>query len=415
MKSFSGYFLAVGILFSVNVFAQQMPQVQTKVYPFINTAGNRITNSNALDSFYKKLQVLKQTGEGTVSIVHIGDSHLQAGSLTAIVRNGLQAFFGNAGRGIVFPYQLAKSNAPEDVASSSNIQWRFNRVAHPELPGNSGIAGFYISTNDDKARINLGLKGDSTTDFSFSTIKLFMDTAHSWLLHGADSKDYLISGKLKENELYQQVDLNVPATYFSLNYVSGNDSEKIFYGASLENYKPGVLYHSIGVNGAKYDSYSNAPLFMQQIPALKADLYIISMGTNEAQALKIDADAFTASVQSFVNKLLIASPGAAVLITTPADSYFNGRMLSKPMNDLNKILKSAASSSGYALWDLYGFTGRYGSSRSWMSAGLMSHDKIHYNKAGYELQGKLLLSALSKGYNDFISKSSNLYDLLKKE
>lgn len=404
------------MFFSANTFAQQMPQVQTKVYPFINTAGNRITNSNALDSFYKKLQTLKQTAQGTVSIVHIGDSHLQAGSLTAIVRNGLQAFFGNAGRGIIFPYQLAKSNAPEDISSSSDVQWKYNRVAHPELPGNCGIAGFYISTKEDRPRINTWLKEDSLNDMSFSTVKLFMDTAHNWLLHAAGRKDYLVDGKLEDGALYHQVDLSMPATGFSLTYISGNDdSEKIFYGASLENNKPGVLYHSIGVNGAKYDSYSNAPLFLQQLPALKADLYIISMGTNEAQALNIDADAFTASVRSFVNKLLAASPGAAVLITTPADSYFNGKMLSKPMNDLNKVLQSTAASSGYALWDLYGFTGRYGSSRSWMSAGLMSHDKIHYNKAGYELQGKLLLSALSKGYNDFVNQKSSLYDLLKKD
>lgn len=391
-----------------------MPAVPTKIYPFVNTVGNRITNNSALDSFYKKLQALKQTAHGTVSIVHIGDSHLQAGSLTAVVRAGLQSFFGNAGRGIVFPYQLAKSNAPEDIASSSNIQWKYNRVAHPELSGNPGIAGFYISTTAADARINLWLKEDSLNSTAFSTVKLFIDTSHSWLLHAAGRKDYAVDGVLSKDSLYHQIDLSIPATGFSLTADSGSDTDRVFYGASLENNKPGILYHSIGVNGAKYDSYSNAPAFLQQMPALKADLYIISMGTNEAQALNIDADAFTASVRSFVNKLLAASPGAAVLITTPADSYFNGKMLSKPMSDLNKILQSTAASSGYALWDLYGLTGRYGSSRSWMSAGLMSHDKIHYNKAGYELQGRLLLSALSKGYNDFLSKSSNLYDLLKK-
>src|SRR5881394_2548290 len=120
-----------------NISAQLIPidePTPVKQYPYTNPAFNRIFNSSGLDSFYQKLYKLKKTGTGIVTVVHIGDSHIQADFLSAVVRKNLQQFFGNAGRGLVFPYQLAQSNAPSEITSSSNSGWQFNRIAHPEIP-----------------------------------------------------------------------------------------------------------------------------------------------------------------------------------------------------------------------------------------------------------------------------------------
>src|SRR5574337_34106 len=136
-----------------SIFAQTIPvndKALSRVYPFINSSINNISRGKELDSFFKKLFSLKTEGKarpddtvgrGTVSIVHIGDSHIQADYFTSVVRNSLQQFFGDAGRGLVFPYQLAQSNAPPDIGSFSNNIWQFNRVAHPEIPIASGISG----------------------------------------------------------------------------------------------------------------------------------------------------------------------------------------------------------------------------------------------------------------------------------
>src|SRR5689334_10476240 len=136
MKKHLVYFTILAFLYiaPASSIAQSMPVNENKLsgnYPFISTVFNRISNNSGLDSFYKKLHQLKLNGSGTVSIVHIGDSHIQADFMTAVVRNGLQDFFGNAGRGLVFPYQLAQSNSPDDIYSSSSIGWQFNRIAHP--------------------------------------------------------------------------------------------------------------------------------------------------------------------------------------------------------------------------------------------------------------------------------------------
>ena len=147
------YTLSLTVCFS-NAFSQTLPVndgALTGRYPFVNTVFNRIQNSGSLDSFYMKLASLKKKGNGTVSIVHIGDSHLQAGFISGVVRNGLQEFFGNAGRGLVFPYQLAESNAPDDITSSSNTRWKYNRIAHPEIELTPGISGFGIESASNDA------------------------------------------------------------------------------------------------------------------------------------------------------------------------------------------------------------------------------------------------------------------------
>ena len=53
-------------------------------------------------------------------------------------------------------------------------------------------------------------------------------------------------------------------------------------GVVLESNNPGIIYHNIGVNGAKYSDYNKYPLFFDQLKALQPDLIIVSLGTNES-------------------------------------------------------------------------------------------------------------------------------------
>ena len=374
-------------------------------YPFVSAVFNRIFNTAGLDSFYQKLADLKKDSSKVVSIVHIGDSHIQADFLSGVVRNQLQDFFGNAGRGLVFPYQLAQSNAPEDISSSSSIRWQFNRVAHPEIQINSGISGYALTTTSAAANIRFSLRtsfGDGPQ--SFNRLKLFLDTsaATTWIFQ-ADNLDIPFTLKRQEEDsvVYREVKLDLPVTGFTLSCLP-TDQPKAFYGVSLENSRPGILYHTIGVNGARYDQYNDADLFWKQLPALKADLYIISLGTNEAQSASFFEAMFLRELGTFLQKLRESSPGASILITTAPDSYKLRRSSNKVLRQLNQSLANFCNSNYIPLWDLYRITNGYGSAYSWSKRGLMSRDKIHFTADGYRLQGSLLFSALAKGYNTFI-------------
>lgn len=351
-------------------------------YPFVHSVFNRIQNASGLDSFYKKIKALKQTGTGKVSIVHIGDSHLQAGFISGVMRKGLQDYFGNAGRGIIFPYQLAESNAPDDISSSSNTRWQYNRIAHPEIPIRPGVSGFVIRSNNPDARIRLNVSQDS-----FNRIQLFTGN-NSWQYKKGDEW----VGVSDNSSL---IILDSPANAIELNNPTTDSA--IFYGASLENGNPGILYHSIGVNGSRYDQYNIAPLFWQQLPALKADLYIISLGTNEAQRVSFNDKQFTDVLDEFIQRLRASSPGASIIITTAADNY-KARKSNLVLKQLNQSLVTYCNKNRIPLWDLYQATNGYGSANSWMKRGLMNRDRIHFTAEGYQLQGRLLLNALMKAF-----------------
>jgi hypothetical protein len=81
-------------------------------YPFIAFAENRIEQSAVLKPFFQRLQELENRKTHQVRVLHIGDSHIQADFFTGWLRYLLQKRFGEAGRGLVFPYRQAGSQNP---------------------------------------------------------------------------------------------------------------------------------------------------------------------------------------------------------------------------------------------------------------------------------------------------------------
>ena len=394
------YSLALLLSFIIHASAQKMPvndAALSQQYRFFASVSNRIVNSGGLDSFYSKLASVKRDSNRVVSIVHIGDSHMQADFLSDRVRDGLQQFFGNAGRGLIFPYKLALSNAPDDIFSSSNARWEFNRIAHPEIAIAPGISGYTIRTRAPNASISISLQSDPVNGAQcFDRLRFFTDS-NTWRFRpiGLDTAVVL-------EGLNRVVQMSGSASAFTLS--SDSSVEKAFYGVSLEKSQSGVIYHTIGVNGARYDQYNLADLFWQQLPELKADLYIVSLGTNEAQHAAFISSSFEREITQFIEKLRQSSPDAAILITTPPDTYKNRRYVNRVLRDFNQYLAAYCNKHRIPYWDLYRITNGHGSARNWAQRGLMSRDRIHFTAAGYRLQGDLLLNALAKGYNFFIQE-----------
>ncbi|HUR67140.1 MAG TPA: SGNH/GDSL hydrolase family protein [Chitinophagaceae bacterium] len=278
--------LLIAFTFSLLIInAQQLPVEESKItkqYPQISLVFNRIFNSGGLDSFYQKLYHLKKKKKGLVSIVHIGDSHLQSDNLPGVVRKELQDFFGDAGKGTVLSREL--------------------------------------SANDPF------IKKDST----------------------------------------------------------------------------GVLYQAIGINGARYETFNQSSSFWSQLPALKADLFIISLGTNDAQANTINDAEFQKQVTVFLDHLKKVSPAASVLITTTADSFKGGNP-NRQLWDINLSLFSYCTSHSIPVWDMYRVTNGFGSAYNWYKKGMMNGDGIHFTANAYKIQGRLLYNAIAKGYNSYVS------------
>jgi lysophospholipase L1-like esterase len=172
-------------------------------------------------------------------------------------------------------------------------------------------------------------------------------------------------------------------------------------GISLENELSGVVYHAIGVNGAKYLDFARAQYFATHVGNLQPDLIVISLGTNEAQGATGPKGLY-AQMNELVGQLQQVAPNTPILLTTPADSYLRGKGFNPYMEPVSEVIRRFAADHQLALWDLFAISGGARSAQNWKSLGLMSKDSVHYSKTGYAVQGKLFYLSLINGYNQYV-------------
>ncbi|MFY9308113.1 MAG: GDSL-type esterase/lipase family protein [Bacteroidia bacterium] len=393
---------------------QTTDSLSYRQYPFIKGELNRIENDSiAMRFFYKKMYELQDSKKGRVDIVHIGDSHIQADHFSGLIRQKIQLRFGNAGRGLIFPYRVAKSNEPVSYKTSTNVVWESKRNVFYEKPLPIGVSGFTIETADSAAEINLMVKDQPGLGYAFTKFTLFQEKGlRNYDITVCDEynceRARFRSIDTSANNFISQVKFDQPIRQIILrNKVTDTLHQKAtrIYGMLLENDSAGVLYNMIGVNGAEYRHYTKSKYFIQQLSYLNADLVILSMGTNEGFAADFDRVEFYHHIDTLVTNIQKACPNATILLTTPADSFRRtrkGRVKNPDMQEARVTIINYCLQHNLPYWDLYEIMGGYGSMMKWFTAQLSAKDKVHFNAKGYQIQGNLFYQALMGGYEKYV-------------
>lgn len=364
------------------------------VVPFVNDQKNVIGNAEYLNTFYHKMSLVKDSN-AQVHILHIGDSHLQADFLTEQVR---KLFNSESARGLVVPYKVAKTNSSYMYTSKSYSNWQGKRCTKTENPLPIGIGGITIQTTDDSARIVITTKDEK----GFNCLKIFhqndesafdfsvFDNNGNALLQQAYSqnkKDY--ESVFYANDLIYSVTIQNKKT----NHIQW---QSLIYGMYVSNGKSGLIYNSLGVNGAEFRHYNEAQYFAAQSQALTPDLIIISLGTNEAANSKFEEQTFYNQIDKLVNDLQNYNPNATILLTTPADNYRRKRKVNTVIKRVSATIVKYSIEHNIPYWDLYQISGGFKSAKYWKKHHLFAKDFLHYSRKGYEVQGTLLYEALMK-------------------
>lgn len=377
-------------------------------YPFVNQSFNRLENDTCLNRVYEMLYKQRMTNEARISMVHIGDSHIQADMMTAVVRENIQADFGNAGRGLVTPYRVAGTNEPINYYSSSNASWTSARIVQRDAVLPIGISGLTLRTTQAGANLNIKTMDRGRLDYSFDQAIVFYDRNLSscdlGICDSAGRQVYSVQSNVQELVPNTATVFMANATHeINLKSLTSSTGQNAFqvYGVSLEKAGPGVLYHAIGINGATFQHYAGAEQFAPQLGALYPDLIIISMGTNEAQASGLAKSTIIHQIDGMIKDIREYNPQAAILLTVPADSY-RQQQVNPTFGVIRDAIANYALNNHIAYWNLYDVTGGLGSAEQWRKFGLLAKDGVHYTKNGYELQGQLLYQALLNGYNKYV-------------
>lgn len=377
-------------------------------YPFIHPERNEIIHANALDTFFGQLYILRSSQPLRVNILQIGDSHIQCDILSAAVRTDFQNDFGNAGRGLVVPLRVAGTNESFNYKITSNVVCTSKRCVFVNDPMPIGIGGVTIRSFSDNTSFRITAFNTPPLNYSFRKLTLFYQKDSSAFAFDILDSTGRVLGSLdpaKDKSGYS----SSAVFSFSTNDVNlhvrktaETQNETTVYGLNLENDSSGVLFHSVGVNGAEAFQYLRAQYFTEQTKALNPSLIIISLGTNEAQRLPFDKADVISKLDSLIIMLRFYNPHAVFLLTTPADSYYKRKYYNTSLATLHTAMVEYAEAHHIAIWDLYSIAGGYKSCYQWLKYGLMRPDGIHFVQKGYEFQGNLLYEAIIKSYNNYV-------------
>lgn len=371
-------------------------------FPFIRFHNNQLQSAERLDPFFEKLSDLHSGTRRRVRILHVGDSHIQAGFFTGILRKRLQERFGNAGRGLVVPYVLAGSHNTLDLGSSSSASWdgrlrTFQKGAPP-----IGLSGTALRTRARDFKLQLWLR-DSTLS-GHDGVQLFAhpgENARNWKIRTPAGELLSSSEKRLAFGVAHRFELPAQQTEYLLesSWQGQGQEEALLFGVVLESLQtPGVLYHAAGLNGATFYHFNRSGYFFEQIPALEPDLVIVSLGANESLLRPFHAEALRAEIRSFLTRLQQALPGTPVLVSSQPDALTNQTHDNAQGPVYSAMLREEAAAQQCAFWDLFGIMGGKGAIRKWKQEGLAYKDMVHYTQAGYQVMAELLFTALMEAY-----------------
>lgn len=383
---------------------------------FVQQDGNILRgNTEGLRPFLAKLFRLRKYGdamEQKVRIVHIGDSHLQAGYLNGTVMRHFHADFGNAGRGLVIPLKLSATNEPIDYDIVSDIRWNAARCLsqRPRYP--VGIGGICIVPKDTLFHLEVQIPAAEADRYRFNRVGVYhLPGAARLVPCGPGVRRTEVLGPFLTS-----YELAEPVSRIRFKGSCRVPDSCVYYGFCLENGRNGVLYHTIGINGAQYAHYRNIDCFAEQVCSLKPDLVIFSLGTNEAFRGTFNEAALRREMDAVILEVKRANPEAVVILTTPAECQWKvkrgGVKVFEPnpwISPIAALIVRYALEHGLVYWDLFQLSGGSGSSEDWIAGNFLARDRIHFGVSGYRLQGDMLYGALMKEYNCFVDETEEKY------
>jgi lysophospholipase L1-like esterase len=401
----------LGMLF-LSSFGQQGDYfLSIKQYPFIKYSDNKISfpsKGNGFEDLYQKLDSIILLGEGKLNIVHIGGSHIQADIYTHQIRKHLQSlqYDLKGARGLIFPFTIAKTNNPWNYKVRYTGNWSFCKNTQYKRTCTLGLTGMSITTSSPKASISIDINSDSTTNYTFSQVKIYHSPSNYLLKIPIGDSAY--TGHYNYDGGYTTIEVPLSnKLYLELQNTDTIADDITLYGLLLDNNDPGIVYHSIGVNGAKLESFNYCELYAEQLKSLNPDLVIFSIGTNDGNTKHFNAQKYHDEYVQLINKTKQAAPNADILITVPNDVYYYKRYVNENTPLLRKEIYSIAKKYNYGVWDFFDIMGGLNSSQTWYNYGLMKYDRIHFNAQGYYLKGDLFVTAFLRSWEKNLSYRYN--------
>ncbi|MBU2951696.1 hypothetical protein KO493_13405 [Tamlana agarivorans] len=402
--------LILSLLFTTSFYAQHyvLDSIKPTLGHLINFEANTLKYADKSPTFQRLFTKLDRIYSGeklNLHIMHIGGSHIQADFYT----NKLRTYFQNMApdatgqRGFVFPYHLAHTNNPLNyrVTSNTKDKWKGYRCALTRDSIAWGLSGITAAFQDvsDTLSIKANYKNYNKVRYNFNKLRVFYNTwKDDYALNILDST-LVQSDTINYNKMYREFRFNRTIDSLEIGLqlkdTTAVNPEFAMMGLEFSNNNPGIEYTSIGVNGASFKRFDRSVYFERQFDLYNPDLFIISIGTNDAYVPEADfnAEDFRYYYKSFINMIQRKNPNCAILLTVPNDSYYRRRKPNPNTITQQQIILEIAQEYNMAVWDFFEIMGGLGASQKWYKHELMPKDRVHFTLFGYSVKGDLMLNA----------------------
>ena len=407
-SSFIIVLVSFGLFFSADGFCQGSDLNKSTYdsgssysYAFINPKFNvfQYANKALIDSLMIKLE--KSRYEKT-SILHFGDSHVQLDHFVSALRHSLDSVFGNAGRGMIFPFNIAKTYSHTDYNSTFTGEWlSANSIQNPpKIP--VGVSGFVAKTNDDSATFTIKFKRGMKADSYAINVFHKMNKGSFDVSLG----DTVAFSKVYSNNIMTRFEMNQSLDSLSLKVKNSNNdtSNFYFYGMSLEKKSPGIIYHNLGVGGASYCALLQQKYFDEQFNFLQPDIVLLDWGTNDIIYHNQISDTLEKTIVNTIKKIRSNNPNVSIILFSVQDMNYKGKNVTICKN-FSDLIRKVAIQEGCIFYDWFYVAGGRYSMKKWESNLLGRKDNIHLTAEGYKLKSSLFLSAIINGLKEYRNKN----------
>ena len=362
--------------------------------------------ANTLRPFYEALMATEQKRPGAVTnILHYGDSPTAADLITADARALFQKQFGDAGHGFTL---IAKPWAwyEHRGVTLSSFGWKIDPATQSTFKdGLFGLGGVaFHGHNGDTAMVRSKDATHTVIEVSF----LEQIDGGTFVLLGDGSPIGTIdTAGVETKPGFEAFQVPPGITEFSIGQIQGKVR---LFGMRLGKQQPGVVYNSLGLNGAYISVLArmfNETHWAAQLRHAKPQLVVINYGTNESVYQSFVDQSFENELVRTVDLIRRAVPQSAILIMSPMDrgqKMANGEISSVPaLTKLVTMEQRVAAQTGCAFFNTFEAMGGPGTMGRWYQSEprMVGADLIHPMPAGAKIVGNLLYAALLDGYYKF--------------
>lgn len=404
--------LTLLLLLSFCAFSQPQP-IELPHYPFIKYQSNILhfnATSPTINAFFNKWQRLVDTQQGNLSIVHIGGSHVQAGTMSNTIRtNILHAYPGLvAGRGMIFPYSAAaRCNNPRDYIVHCPQKMTLTRNIYKEHTYPLGLCGIAVTAADTFTEVQI-VMNEPSVDYATNRIVVLGHSDEGvFPLLSVSGRQVYPSYVAKNTDRYV-FNLTAPTDSFAIILPCKEGEKFTLTGIFLDNRRSGISFHSIGVNGAAVPDYLRCQNLVRDLRMIHPDMVVFGIGINDANGTDFDTAAFRANYLALVDSIRSINPDCAFVFITNNDSFRKVRRKRRTRYEVNRngllareVFYRLADDTDGAVWDQFEVMGGLKSMEKWQKNKLSQKDRVHFTAAGYQLIGNLFTNALFKAYSEY--------------